>query len=153
MITYASPSDFDLFINNINGAKNALSSGAGGDGDERDGDEHLHTQSQSMSLPTDTTPAGNLNNSAATNDINPSTTATIILLMTPSTTPLLLLQPPYCLCNYKQFTDTIDRRFVASTAQVKLSTQREPVLALDVVKFLTDAANKNEMKRRMDGEW
>ena len=43
MITYASPSDFDLFINNINGAKNALSSGAGGDGDERDGDEHLHT--------------------------------------------------------------------------------------------------------------
>ena len=49
--------------------------------------------------------------------------------------------------DHKQFTDTIDRRFVASTLQVKLPTLREPVLASDFVKFLTDAANKNEMKR------
>lgn len=42
--------------------------------------------------------------------------------------------------------------FVASTVQVQLSSQQEPVLALDVVKFLTDAANKNEMKRRIWGE-
>ena len=54
---------------------------------------------------------------------------------------------PYCLGDHKQFTDTIDRRFVASTLQVKLPTLREPVLASDFVKFLTDAANKNEMKR------
>mmetsp|Transcript_30861 Transcript_30861/g.48362 ORF Transcript_30861/g.48362 Transcript_30861/m.48362 type:complete len:137 (-) Transcript_30861:221-631(-) len=59
-------------MNNINAANNALSSGARGDGDERDGGEHLHTQSQPMSLPTDTTPAGNLNNNAATNGIHPS---------------------------------------------------------------------------------
>ena len=72
LIIYASPSDFDLFMYNINAANNALSSGARGDGDERDGGEHLHTQSQPMSLPTDTTPAGNLNNNAATNGIHPS---------------------------------------------------------------------------------
>mmetsp|Transcript_11950 Transcript_11950/g.17149 ORF Transcript_11950/g.17149 Transcript_11950/m.17149 type:complete len:189 (+) Transcript_11950:1745-2311(+) len=59
-------------MNNINAANIALSSGARGDGDERDGGEHLHTQSQPMSLPTDTTPAGNLNNNAATNGIHPS---------------------------------------------------------------------------------
>ena len=59
-------------MDNINAAKNALSSGAGGDGNECDGGEHLHTQSQPMSLPTDTNPAGNLNNNAATNGIHPS---------------------------------------------------------------------------------